>query len=180
MMKLFFDFFPIVLFFIAYKFAGIYIATLIAISTALLQMIYTAVVYKRCETLQWVSLLVLVFLGGATLWFHNELFIKLKPTIINMIFGLGFLASQFLGQKKPLIQRFMQEKIDLPTNVWMKLNYSWAMFFFSMAMTNLYVMQHYDTNTWVNFKLFGMLGLTLLFTLVQAIYLSKHLKTLKN
>jgi intracellular septation protein len=175
MMKLLADFFPILLFFIAYKLWGIYAATFVAIAVAFLQLIYTGIRYRRVENLQLVTLVLLVVLGGATIWLHNELFIKWKPTILYWLFGILFLSSEFLGNKL-LIQRLMGAQVNLPKAIWARLNRSWVFFFTVMGLVNLYVVYHFDTDVWVNFKLFGMLGLTLLFVIAQAVYLVKHAK----
>jgi len=174
-MKLLFDLFPILLFFIAYKLAGIYVATLVAIATSVLEVLYTFVRYRRFDPLQLFTMGLIIVLGGATLWLHNELFIKWKPTMINWLFGLLFLGSEFFG-KEPFIQKLMKEQVVLPSEIWLRLNKAWAGFFLAMGFVNLYVAYNFDTNTWVNFKLFGMMGLTFLFVIVQAVYLSKHLK----
>jgi len=174
-MKLLFDFLPIVIFFIAYKFYGIYVATGAAIGISLIQVVIHWVRHRHVPTLQWVSLLLLIVLGGGTLLLHNEMLIKWKPTALNWAFAIAFLGTQ-LFSKKPLIQRLMEKNISLPQTVWTTLNLSWTLFFIIMGAANLFVAYHFDTDTWVNFKLFGMLGLTIAFTLLQVIYLSRHLK----
>jgi intracellular septation protein len=174
-MKFLADFFPILLFFVAYKWAGIYIATGVAIGVAFLQLSYTGLRYRRVENMQVITLVLLVVLGGATLWLHNELFIKWKPTVINWLFGLVFLASEFVG-KKLFIQRLMNNQVELPQAVWVRLNRSWVFFFMLMGLANLYVVYHFSTDIWVNFKLFGMLGLTIVFVILQAVYLAKHVR----
>lgn len=174
-MKLLFDFLPILLFFITYKIKGIYFATAVAIIIACLQVAYSWFKFKRIEKMHLVTLLLIVVLGGATLLLHNELFIKWKPTIINWLFSLSFLGSQIIGSK-PLIQRMLANNVNLPNKIWKRLNLSWASFFFIMGVTNLYVVYHYSTDAWVNFKLFGILGLTVIFVLIQAVYLAKHIE----
>ncbi len=174
-MKLLADFFPILLFFVAYKFFGIYIATVVAIGVAFLQLAYTGLRYRRLETMQVVTLLLLVVLGGATLWLHNDMFIKWKPTVINWLFGVAFLGSEFVG-KKPIIQRMMDGHVELPKAIWTRLNRSWVCFFMLMGLINIYVIYNFSTDIWVDFKLFGMLGLTIVFVVLQAMYLAKHVK----
>ena len=174
-MKLLFDFFPIVLFFIAYKVWGIYVATATVIGASLLQVIAYWLKKRRFETMHLVTLALITVLGGATLLLQNELFIKWKPTAINWAFALVFLGSHFIGSKT-IIQRMMQNNIELPSTIWKRLNMSWIGFFSLMGAVNLYVVYHFDTNTWVNFKLFGMLGLTLLFVIIQSIYMTRHVK----
>jgi len=174
-MKLLADFFPILLFFVAYKFFGIYIATVVAIGVAFLQVIYTGLRYRRFENMQIITLVLLVVLGGATLWLHDDMFIKWKPTVINWLFAAAFLGSQFIG-KQPIIQRMMGGHVELPKGIWTKLNLSWVFFFTLMGLINIYVIYNFSTDIWVDFKLFGMLGLTILFVILQAVYLAKHVK----
>jgi intracellular septation protein len=118
--------------------------------------------------------LIAVF-GGLTLALQDETFIKWKPSVINWLFGVVFFGSQFVG-KKTIVERMMGANISLPSFVWPKLNMAWAVFFIALGFANLYVMSYYDTDTWVNFKLFGMMGLTLTFMLAQGIYLARFLK----
>lgn len=172
-MKILFDFFPILLFFIAFKFYGIYYATGIAMAASLLQVGLYWIKHRRFELMHIVTLICVLLLGGATLLLHNELFIKWKPTAIYWIFSLIFLITQFIGNKT-LIQRLMEEKIELSSTIWSRLNMGWAIFFILMGFANLYVAYHYDTNIWVNFKLFGSIGLTLLFVIAQSFYIAKH------
>ena len=175
-MKFLTDFFPIVLFFIVYKIAGIYMATAVAIVASIAQVAFTHFWQKKkIETTQWLTLAIIVVMGGATLLFHNELFIKWKPSVIEWAFALVFLCSQWFAEK-PLTQTLMETNLQLPPEVWTRLNMSWVIFFASMGFLNLYVIYHFDTNAWVNFKLFGMLGFTLVFVLWQAFYISKYMK----
>lgn len=174
-MKLLFDFFPIILFFISYKLGDIYIATGVAIIASLIQVFVSRIKLGHFEKMQLVTLGMIVILGGATLLFRNELFIKWKPTAVYWILAVAFLATQFLG-KKTLIQQALERGISLPQEIWTRLNMSWAIFFALMGGLNLYVVNHYDTNTWVNFKLFGTLGLTLLFVILQSVYMMRHTK----
>jgi len=173
-MKMFFDFFPIILFFIAYKFQGIYVATMVAIAATFVQVGWVWLRHRRVETMHLVTLGLIVVFGGATLYLHDEQFIKWKPTVINWLFGVAFLASQYIGGK-PFIQRMMANNIELPERVWYRLNLSWALFFLFLGGVNLFVIYTFDTDTWVNFKLFGMLGLTFAFVLLQAVFLSRYL-----
>ncbi|ASQ45661.1 septation protein A [Legionella clemsonensis] len=173
-MKLLFDFFPILLFFISYKLFGIYNATAVAMAASLFQVIFHRVKHQRYEKIHLISLAIIFILGGATLFFHNPWFIKWKPTGIYWLTSLVFLLSPFVG-KKPLIQKMMDGNIKLPTKIWYRLNYAWALFFVLMGSVNLYVAYFYSTDVWVNFKLFGGAGFTLLFVFLQAIYLTRHL-----
>ena len=179
-MKLLLDFLPIVLFFIAFKLFGIYIATSVAMIASCIQVGRTWTKTRKVQLLPLLTLGIIVVLGSATLFFHNPLFIKWKPTVVYWTFGIAFLVSPIFSQKN-LIQRLLEPNITLtlPEVAWSKLNWAWAFFFLMMGSLNLYVAYHYTTNTWVNFKLFGGFGLTLLFILLQALYLSKH-AALKN
>lgn len=173
-MKLLFDFFPIILFFIAFKLFDIYVATAVAIAATLFQVIYSWLRHHKVESMQWVTLILIVVMGGATLYFQDEQFIKWKVSVINWLFGFAFLVSQFIGDK-PLVERMMANNIELPPLIWKRLNLSWVIFFCSVGFVNLYVIFNFDTETWVNFKLFGMMGLTIIFVLLQAIFLSKYI-----
>lgn len=175
-MKLLFDFFPILLFFIAYKVFDIYVATAVAIGASVIQVAVAWFKFRKVEPMHFVTLVIIVVFGGLTLYLKDEQFIKWKPTVINWLFGFVFLASQWLGEK-PMIERMMSSSADLslPGEVWRTLNLSWTLFFFVLGGVNYFVMYNFDTETWVNFKLFGMLGLTLVFVVIQSIYLSRHL-----
>ncbi|HHJ39057.1 MAG: septation protein A [Methylothermaceae bacteria B42] len=173
-MKLLFDFFPIILFFVAYKFQGIYVATMVAIAATFIQVGLVWIKHRRVEPMHLVTLVLIAVFGGATLYLHDEQFIKWKPTVINWLFGVAFLASQFFG-KAPFIQRMMGGNVELPQPVWYKLNLSWALFFIFLGAVNLFVIYNFNTDIWVNFKLFGMLGLTFAFVLLQAVFLSRYM-----
>ncbi len=178
-MKFLFDFFPIALFFIAYKMGDIYLATITAILASVVQVLWSRYKTGRFEKLPLITLGTILVLGGATLFFRNELFIKWKPTALYWVLALALVISQFIG-KKNLMQRLLEQNIVLPIKVWHQLNLSWALFFAAMGIANLYVVYHFDTDTWVNFKLFGTLGLTLVFIVVQGLYMAKHLKNNQN
>jgi Intracellular septation protein A len=122
-----------------------------------------------------ITLALIIILGGATLIFHDETFIKWKPTIVNWGFALVFLGSHFIG-KKPIVRRLMDQALYLPEKVWNRLSYMWVVFFIFSGIANLYVAFNYDTDTWVNFKLFGLMGLTLAFILVQGVYISRYIQ----
>lgn len=181
-MKLLFDFFPILLFFVAYKLAddpadpqrGILVATGVAIVATAVQVGVYWWREHRVERMHLVTLGLIVVLGGATLLLQDEIFIKWKPTVVNWLFALVFLASQFVG-RAPLVRRMMESAVQLPDPVWTRLNLSWVAFFLALGLANLYVVYHFDTATWVNFKLFGLMGLTLLFVLAQGLYLARHM-----
>lgn len=174
-MKLLFDFLPILLFFIAYKLADIYVATGVLIVVTLAQTGWIWLRQRRIEKLPLFTAGLVLALGGATLLLKDPMFVKWKPTVVNWLFAVAFLGSRFIGQKT-LLERMLGGQLELPASVWVKLTLAWAIFFFAMGAANLYVAFTFDENTWVNFKLFGMLGLTLAFVLAQAAYMSRHLK----
>lgn len=172
-MKLLFDFFPILLFFSGYKIWGIYAATGIAMGASLLQVAFHRIRKQRFENMHLFNLAIILILGGATLLFHNPLFIKWKPTGIYWLTSLVFLLSPVVA-KQPLIQKMMESNIKLPKTIWYRLNYAWAVFFLIMGCANLYVAYYFSTDTWVNFKLFGCASFILIFVFLQALYLTRH------
>lgn len=186
-MKLFFDFLPIVLFFIAYKYgggiyhwngqeydiAGIYVATAVMIIASLLQTAYSWFRHRKVEKSHLITLALVLVLGGATLWLQNPDFIKWKPTAVNWLFAFAFFFAQAFTDRS-LLQRMMAEHIELPTVIWSRLNTAWILFFIGSGIANLYVAFNFDEATWVNFKLFGLLGLTILFVIGQSVYLTRH------
>ncbi len=175
-MKILFDFLPIIIFFGVYKYTGdIIIATAVLIPATLLQVAYSWVKTKTVEKMHIISLVLVVLLGGATVLFGDGDFIKWKPTIVNALFALAFFGSQFIGEKN-IIQRMMGDKLELPFKVWRTLNLAWVGFFIVSAITNLYVAFQFSEEIWVNFKLFGLLGMTVVFIILQGIYLSSHLQ----
>lgn len=175
-MKLLFDLFPVLLFFLAYKLQGIYVATAVAIVASFAQVGWFWWRHRRVESMHLITLGLVTVLGGATLWLQNEEFFKWKPTVVNWLFGAALLGSQFIG-RKTLVERMMGTAITLPAAIWQRLNLSWATFFILLGGANLYVVRHFDTDTWVNFKMFGMIGLTLAFMVAQALYLARHVQT---
>lgn len=174
-MKLLFDLFPVVLFFIAYKMYDIYTATAVIIVASLAQVIYFYIKNRRVEKMHIITLVLILVLGGLTLYLQDEDFIKWKPTIVNWGFALVFLGSHYIGQK-PIIQRMMDQMIQLPELVWGRLSWLWIAFFILSGATNLYVAFNYDTDTWVNFKLFGLMGMTFVFIVIQGIYINKYMQ----
>lgn len=174
-MQFLYDFFPIIIFFVVYKIAGIYAATGSAIIVSFAQVILHWFKHKKFSNMQVITFLIVLFLGGATLVLHKPIFIKWKPSIIYWLFAVVFLGSHFIG-KKPLIRYMMDKKIALPDKIWSHLNFSWVVFFAVLGFANIYVVYHYSTSTWVNFKLFGILGVTILFVVIQALYLARFVK----
>lgn len=178
-MKFFLDFFPILLFFIAYKFYDIYVATAVAIVASIAQVGYLWLSTRRVESMPLITLGIVVFFGGATLLLQDEMFIKWKPTIVNWIFALLFVGSQYVG-KRSLVERMMGSAVELPAPMWKRLNFSWAAFFLFLGFANLYVVYNYSTDVWVNFKLFGMMGLTFFFVVVQGFFIMRYIKEPNN
>lgn len=178
-MKLFLDFFPIVLFFVAFKLWGIYVATGVAIAATIVQIAWLRWSTGKVEPMQWLSLGIIVLFGGATILSHDDTFIKWKPTVLYWMMG-GALASGLLFFRKNLLKSLMGSQLQLPEPAWRTMNWSWVGFFALMGVLNLWVAFHYDTNTWVNFKLFGGLGLMVLFVIGQALYLGRYVKDTKE
>ncbi len=174
-MKLLFDFFPLILFFLAFKWQGIFVATAVAIGASVLQVVVHWLRLRRFETSHLVTLALITIFGGATLLFQNDTFIKWKPTVLNWLFAVAFLGSQYIGQKN-LSERTMGSAITLTQDIWRRINFSWVIFFMVLGCLNIYVIYHYDTDTWVDFKVFGMSALTVIFLFGQMFYLSRHIK----
>lgn len=173
-MKFLFDFFPILLFFIAYKFGGIYVATGVAIAASFVQIGWVMARGKKVEPMMWISLAIIVVFGGATLLLHNETFIKWKPTVLYWLFAAVLLGGSWLFNKN-VMRSMMAKQISLPDPVWNKLNLSWAVFFIVMGATNLYVAYSFSTDIWVDFKLFGSTAMMLVFVIAQSLVLAKHM-----
>ena len=177
-MKILFDLFPIVLFFVAFKFAGIYAATGVAIAATIAQIARLKLRGKKVEPMQWASLGIIVVFGGMTLAFHDETFIKWKPTVLYGLFAAALLgAARFTG-RNPL-KSIMGAQVALPDAIWQRLTLAWVAFFVAMAALNLYVAYTYSLETWVDFKLFGTLGLTLVFVIGQALWIGRYAEDVK-
>ena len=173
LMKFLFDLFPVILFFVAFKFFGIYPATAVAIGATFVQIGWVWYRHRKIDNMLWVSFGVIVVFGGATLLLHDETFIKWKPTVLYWLFGVVLLTAE-IGFRKNLIKAMMEKQMTLPDAVWRKLLMSWAGFFTVMGALNLYVAFNYSTDAWVNFKLFGGMGLMLVFVVLQALMLAKY------
>jgi intracellular septation protein len=170
-MQLLFDFLPVIAFFVTYKLADIFVATGVLIVAVILQTAIQWVRHRKVSSMALVSgVLVLVF-GGLTLAIHDKAFIQWKVTVVNWLFACAFLASHFIGER-PLTERIMGESFALERALWLKLSWAWIAFFVALGALNLYVAYNFAENVWVNFKLFGMLGLTLVFALAQAFWLA--------
>jgi len=215
-MKLLIDFLPILLFFVAYKIAGIYVATGVAIAVAAAQVGWSWLRHRRLEKMQLTTLGVLAVFGGLTIALQDPIFVMWKPTLVNWLFALAFVASHWIGER-PLIARLMGGTIELPPRIWTRLSLIWIAFFILLGFANLFVVyvgsgfftaqqaliaatgtsgvdlsdcaSHYSgqlldlcndaqarEDIWVNFKLFGMMGLTIVFAIGQAFYLARHVK----
>jgi len=177
-MKFLFDLFPVILFFIAFKVSGIYVATGAAIAATFAQIGWLLARGRKVDTMLWVSLAIIVVFGGATLWLQDETFIKWKPTVLYWLFG-AVLAGSSLIFRRNLIRKLMEEQVSLPERVWGLLNASWIGFFALMGAANLIVAFNYPTDTWVNFKLFGGMGLMLAFVVAQSLLLAKYIEEKK-
>jgi intracellular septation protein len=174
-MKFLFDVFPVVLFFAAFKLADLYVATAVAIAATFVQVGWLKLRRKRVDPMLWVSLAIIVVFGGATLALRDETFIKWKPTVLYWLFAAA-LASGVLLFRKNLIRMMLGAQMHLPEPVWARLNWSWTGFFAFMGAANLVVAYNFTTDQWVNFKLFGGVGLMVLFVLAQALFLARHLE----
>lgn len=174
-MKLLLDFFPIVLFFVAYKFGGIFVATGVAIAGTCLQLAYAKLVLKRVDPMLWVSLGIVVVFGGLTIALHNPTFIKWKPTVLYWAMGASLAISNLVFGRN-LMRKMMGAQIALPKEVWGRLNTGWIAFFALMGTLNLYVAYNYSEEAWVNFKLFGGMGLMIAFIVLQAMFIARHVK----
>lgn len=170
-MQLLFDFFPILAFFITYKFYGIFTATIVIIAASAVQILVHWLRTRSINKMHVASALLVTLFGGITLYLQNKLYIQWKPSVLYWLFASAFLASQFFGEKM-IIERMLDHAFKLERSAWKTLNMMWVAFFLVMGFVNLYVVYNYDENTWVNFKLFGFLGLTLAFALLQGFWLN--------
>jgi intracellular septation protein len=200
-MKFLFDYLPVLLFFAVYKFyadipngfiqgvnalplmaltpgkAGdaIFLATATAILASMVQVCVYWLRHRRFEKMHLISLALITVFGGATLMLQDPLFIKWKPTILNWAFGAVFLGSQFIGAR-PLVERMMGHAVAVPGEIWRRINLAWVAFFAGAGLANLFVAYRFSEEAWVNFKLFGLLGLTLVFVFGQALYLARYME----
>jgi intracellular septation protein len=179
------DLLPVFLFFLAFKYYGIYTATWVGIVVTGLQTVISRLVRRRWDKVQLMTLAIFIIFGGMTLYLHNPIFVKWKPTIVFWVFALALFASHFFG-KKTFIQRILEgalnkahheDTIAIPLSVGNKLNAAWALFFIMLGAVNLYVAYTYDDAVWVNFKLYGITCATLLFSILQSAFLTRFIKT---
>ena len=203
-MKILLDFLPIILFFGMFKYAEghadwaarfatdhfgfivsggvvgleeapVLLATVVVIVATAVQISYLLARRQKIDMMLWITFVLVVVLGGATVWFHNATFIKWKPSVLYWAMGLSFWVSQRFFHKN-LLQTMMGQQIELPAKVWQRLNIAWVAFFALMGLLNLYVAYTFSTSTWASFKAFGATGLMLVFMLAQGVYLSRHIK----
>lgn len=203
-MKFFFDLLPVILFFASFKWAEghkeavaqwltqhlgfavsggvvglteapVLLATVVVIVATVLQIVTLKALRKPVDKMLWAGLVIVVVLGGLTLWFHDETFIKWKPTVIYWLMALGFLVTEIILGRK-MLRQMMGGQLTAPDAVWRRLGWAWVGFFAFMGVLNLYVAFNFPLDTWVSFKMWGSLGLTLVFTLAQGMYLSKHME----
>jgi len=165
------DYFPLLLFFVAFKWQGIWVATAVAIAASVLQIAWFHF-RGSVSAVHWLSLAIIVVFGGATLILRDETFIKWKPTVLYLAFG-AILAAGKLIWRRDLLAVVMKD-IALPLPIWSRLTWSWVIFFAAMALANWYIAFHFPTETWVNFKVWGGIGLFLAFALVQGLFLARH------
>ncbi|NGM87375.1 septation protein A [Parapusillimonas sp. SGNA-6] len=177
MKKFLFDLFPLILFFLAFKFSDIFTATAVAIAAGIGQFVWLKMRGKAIEATHWINLSVIVIFGGATLFFHNDVFIKWKPTVLYWLFA-GILVVGKVFFKRNLMQKLMGAQVNIPAAIWDKLNYSWAAFFVLSGALNLYVAFSgtFTEAQWVNFKVFGLMALLLVFVILQSLWLGKYIK----
>ena len=202
-MKLLLDFLPLILFFATFRYADgnsdwaaafstehfgglvsggvvgtaeapVLLATLVVIAATMIQVVIVKLRGRKVDLMLWVSLTLVVVLGGLTIWFHNETFIKWKPSGLYWTLGLALWASQALFGKN-MLKRLLGEQVELPDPVWRRLNLAWVLFFGFMGLLNLWVAYHYETSTWVSFKAFGTTALMFVFFIGQGFYMSKYL-----
>lgn len=173
-MKQLLDFLPLVVFFVFYKLYDIYYASGALIVATALALIFTWIKYRKVEKMTLITFAMVAIFGTLTLVFHNDEFIKWKVTVIYVLFSGALLVSQLI-LKKPLIQRMLGKELTLPDHVWNKLNISWASFFLLCGLANIYVAFWLPQEVWVNFKVFGLTVLTLVFTLLSGVYIYRHM-----
>jgi intracellular septation protein len=177
-MKFLFDTLPVILFFAAFKLYGIYIATAVAMAASVVQIGWVWMRHGKVDKMLWVSLAVILVFGGATLALQDETFIKWKPTVLYWLFG-GTLAISAAAFKKNLIRSMLEQQVSMPDPVWRRLLASWILFFAAMGIINIVVAYSFSTDAWVNFKLFGGIGLMLVFVVLQALMLARHIEEKK-
>ena len=172
-MQLLFDFLPVLAFFVAYLLADIYVATAVLIVAVLIQTAVSFIRHRKVSPMLLISAALVLLFGGLTLWLHDSTFIKWKPTIVNLLLAAGFGVSHFM-RGPTIVQRMIGDNVQLDAVDWRRLNLMWIGFFLFSAAANLYVAFNFAEATWVKFKLFGLLGLTLLFVVLQGLWLARR------
>ncbi len=170
---------PVILFFVAYKLAGIYVATGVAIATSLLQISWRLVHKQKVDAMMWVTLALVTVFGGATLISHNDTFIKWKVSVLYWAYALALIISESLLGKN-LLKMLLGKQMALPAQIWRNLNRSWAAFFGLVGVLNIYIAYHFTTDQWVNFKLFGTTGLMVVFIVLQGILIGRYVEDESN
>ena len=202
MRKLLFDLFPVILFFVAYKLGsanpeaaqtmlgtfgvatapggkpGIFLATLVAILATFVQVGWVKLRERKVDLMLWVSLFIIAVFGGATLWLQDETFIKWKPTVLYWIFAAAIFGAAAFG--KNLIRALTGGQMELPDAAWRQMNLNWGIFFAFMGVANLWVAYNFSTDAWVDFKLYGSIGLMLVFVVIQSLMLAKYVDKEKS
>lgn len=182
-MALIYELLPILLFFITFKWVDIYAATLVGMAATALQVLLTRCFKQVWDKKQLITLAVFLVFGGMTIYFHDPIFIKWKPSIVFWLFALVLIISQLFTQK-PMMQRLLEPmfegKADVPVTVWSRINFMWAICFAVLGACNLYIAYHYSNDTWVNFKFYGITSVLFVFSLVQSIYLAVFIKEDKS
>jgi intracellular septation protein len=173
-MKFLFDLFPVILFFVAFQLWDIFVATAVAIAATFAQIGWLKLRRRKIDKMLWVSLAIIVVFGGLTLALRDKTFIQWKPTVLYWLFGAVLAGASLAGRN--LLRTMLSEQMQLPTPVWARLNWSWVGFFAFMGAANLYVAYNFSESAWVNFKLFGGMGLMLAFVLAQAAFLSRYME----
>lgn len=174
-MAFLFDFFPVLLFFAIYKWQGFFVATAVFMVAAVMQIGLYWLKHRQFKQMHLISTALVLVFGGLTLWLQDEQFLKWKVTAVYILFAIGFGLIARFGERRTVVERLMGEELKLPPQAWQKLNGLWIGFFLLLALLNLYIMFNFDTDTWVNFKLYGVMGMTLLFAIVQGIYIMRHM-----
>lgn len=175
MKKVLLDFLPIIAFFISFKLYGIFVATGVAICVTIFQISYSLFRREKISAQTWISLIIILLMGGATILLRNEWFIKWKPSVLYFIFSFILLFSLYV-LKVNVFQKLIPDTVKIRQEVYAKLSNMWAIFFALLGLLNLYVAYNFDTETWVNFKMFGLLLLTFLFAFLQSFYIAKHIE----
>ena len=173
-MKLLTDFLPILIFFIFYRMFDIYVATQVLMDAMVLQIVLMKLFRRPVEKMHWITLGLVMVFGGLTLGLHNPEFIMWKPTVINWLFAAALLFSECF-MAKGLMRRMLGSVADFPDAVMVRLNYAWVLFLIGAGVLNLYVAYNYPESTWVDFKLFGLTGLSIVFVIGQSLYLARHM-----